>query len=197
MQRKTCPKSFLVPFDFWWHHKQFLYFYESHVPSYPSHSLIHNMKFGRMRTLSTLKEKSTYAFWLLHGWQSFYAYYPQESISVHIINTLFFIKYIHFIWSLKNHSHFTQKIIYLNNTPYKSFHILPTLPYSLIRTQIFCLPIFLQLFFFTPTSESAELKITLSHRIYQDSEWGWRLWRGIQERAAKQVSKDLSAKSFS
>lgn len=63
--------------------------------------------------------------------------------------------------------------MYLNNTPHKFFHILPTLPYLLRRTQICCLPIFLQLFF-TPTSESAELKIILSHRRYlskdEDSE---------------------------
>lgn len=38
-----------------------------------------------------------------------------------------------------------QKIIHLNNTPYKSFHILPTL--LKMRTQICYLPIFLQLFF--------------------------------------------------
>lgn len=143
-----------------------------------------------MRILSTLKEKSTYSFYLLNGWQSFYASYPQATIPLQIISTLFFIKYIHFIQSLNNHSHTTQKIMYLNNTPYKSFRILSTRPYSLMRTQICRLLIFLQLFF-TPTSESAELKVILSHRIYRDTEWGRRLWRGIQEWAAKQVSKDL------
>lgn len=63
-----------------------------------------------------------------------------------------------------------QKIIHLNNTPYKSFHILPTLPYNEDPYLLFTH--FSSTFFFTPTSESAELKIIFSHRRYLDTEWG-------------------------
>lgn len=50
-----------------------------------------------------------------------------------------------------------QKIIHLNNTPYKSFHILPTLPYNEDPNLLFTH--FSSTFFFTPTSESESWKL--------------------------------------